>query len=140
MKRYALPLILLALALATAFTIIDQPRSYALAPLNEQSMNRLASLQEGGPLTARDCAAAYLFFRTDYEKKIPARIEVSSKTQTDGAVRVSFRDDCVADDSISNTIDRIYLRQDMRGHWVVERHEWSHKGRGHWGWTTEPTT
>ncbi len=140
MKRYLLPLILLALALSAGFAIIDQPRSYALAPLNERSMNHIASLQEGASLTARDCAAAYLFFHTDYEKKIPARIEISSKTQTDGAVRVNFRDDGVEDDSTSNSIDRIYLRQDMRGHWVVERHEWSHKGRGHWGWTTEPTT
>jgi len=96
-------------------------------------------LQKSGVLDPNKCAVHYLYFNTDYHREIPNRIRLKAKHLSKNQVLVTLHDPSCSDDSIHSSIDRIYLEYNNDGIWIPIRHEWSHTGRGKFGWTTEPT-
>ena len=130
----------LAFVIAACLAVLKLtvPFSYAEAELRPPAIQFVVGLQASGAIDPKECAARYLYFQSDYHSEVPGRIEVTIKTLSDGSVRVTFRDPSCRDDSVHSSIDRIYLQRSDAGIWVPNLHEWSHTGRGTFGWTTEP--
>jgi hypothetical protein len=124
---------LIALKLTVPFT-------YAKAELNSPAVDFVIGLQRTGDISPSECAARYLYFNTDYHRETPKRIRVSVKNLSDTQVRIALFDPSCRDDSVHSSVDRILLRRNGEGIWVPILHEWSHTGRGRFGWTTEPTS
>ena len=116
------------------------PFAYAKAELNSQAIDFVIGLQRAGDINPSECAARYLYFTTDYHRETPKRIRVSVKNLSDTQVRIALFDPSCQDDSVHSSVDRILLQRNGEGIWVPILHEWSHTGRGRFGWTTEPTT
>ena len=116
------------------------PFHYAERPIDSNAVAHVISLQAKGEQDPEKIAAHYLYFHGDYHYAQPKWIQVTSKTVGENTVRVKIFNPRCEDDSVSSSIHRVYLRQDQSQHWVPVRQEWSHKGRGRFGWTTEPTT
>jgi len=118
------------------------PFSFAGAKLDSWALSAVARAQSqsGHPLSPEECALKYHYHGTDYEKEIPKRIEVSSKDLGDGIWRVRIHDPTAEDDSIFESVARIYLQKTPEGHWQPLKAEYVHKARGRFGWTTKPGT
>ncbi len=116
------------------------PLGYKETSLHPIAIAHVKGLQAHGEVDPMECAARYLYFMTDYDSETPDRIRVSQKRLSDERVRITLHDPSCHDDSVSESIRRIYLERDQEGDWVPVRHEWSHKGRGRIGWTTRPTS
>ena len=134
--------IVLALLLTGGLIVLKLtvPFTYAKAELNPPAVDYVIGLQRASVINPSDCAARYIFFNTDYHGVTPERIRVSVKNLSDTQVRVVLFDPSCQDDSVHSLIDRILLQRNGEGIWVPILHEWSHTGRGRFGWTTEPTT
>lgn len=134
----------LALAVIIAAGLIvlklTVPLSYADAELSAPAVDFVAGLQRSGGIDPTECAARYVYFNTDYHTKTPDRVRIVTKRLSENQVRVSLHDPSCRDDSVRSSIDRIYLERNGDGIWIPQRHEWSHTGRGRFGWTTEPTS
>lgn len=115
------------------------PLQYKEAPLRPSALNHLANLQRLTSLSPVEAAQAYKYFQTDYENGLPPRIQITETDLGTDQIRVEFYDPRAEDDSIWQTRHRIYLFRDAEGRWIPDQHEWSHKGRGRFGWTTQPT-
>ena len=128
------------LAIIGAITVnLTIPLSYAERPVYKEAADFVAELQKKSALSAEQAATRYFFYHTDYEKVIPKRIKVTSKPLNDSTVRVTVPDPSCEDDSVSSSIDRVYMRKDETGGWRPIKLEFSQKGRGRFGWTTKPT-
>ena len=116
------------------------PFSYAGAKLDPGALGAVAWAQSRSdhPLSPEECALKYHYHGTDYEKEIPKRIEVSSKDLGDGTWRVRIHDPISEDDSIFESVSRIYLEKNPEGRWQPVKAEHVHKARGRFGWTTKP--
>lgn len=132
--------LLVASALTGLLLKITVPMNYAVAELRPDALQHLEQLQAQTRLSALAAAQAYLYFGTDYEASMPSRVQVSEAAVGTDVVRVRFHDPSVQDDSVFESCDRIHLRRDPEGRWQAFKHEWSHKGRGRLGWTTQPTS
>lgn len=128
--------------LVAGFVVIklSVPLSYAEADLRSPAVEFVKGLQEPGEIDPRECAARYLYFNTDYHSETPDRILITKKMLSKDGVRITLHDPSCRDDSIHSSISRIYLERSDDGIWIPVRHEWSHTGRGRFGWTTEPTS
>ncbi|MEA5421087.1 hypothetical protein VB712_17820 [Spirulina sp. CCNP1310] len=115
------------------------PWQYRETELRSSALSHLAHLQTQTPLSPVAAAQAYAYFGTDYQDELPPRIRITTKSLGKDEMRVEFYDPNAQDDSIWEKRTRIFLRQNAVGHWVPYHSEWSHKGRGRFGWTTEPT-
>ena len=116
------------------------PLHYAPTELFAERLVAIASMQEEhGELTPREAALTYLYFGTDYATNAPQRITIKERRINDRLIRIDIYDPSVRDDSVHQKIDRIYLKRDGSRIWKPFKHEWSHKGRGRFGWTTKPT-
>lgn len=131
--------LILVTLIAGAIIRLTIPFSYADVPLRLDSLQHVAKLQEESSLTPEAVAAKYLFFRTDYQDEVPERFEITSCELSDRNVRVRIYDPSCRDDSVHSSIDRIYLRRTKLGAWEPYKVDFSHTGRGHFGWTTKPT-
>ncbi len=142
MKRRIIAMLLVAatgfLALIVAKMTI--PLSYADAPIRQDAVSFIVSLQERGEHDPKELATRYLYFGTDYHEDQPDRIEVSATELNRDEVRVQIFDPSCEDDSVSSSIHRVYLRRMDSGSWMPVRVNWSHRGRGRFAWTTQPTT
>ena len=137
MKRtYAVIAIAIIGAILLKLTI---PLNYAERPIYKESADFVADLQKKSLLTPEEAATQYFFHHTDYQEGIPKRIKVTSKSIYDGTVRVTIFDPSCECDSVSSSIDRVYMRKDQTGAWRPTRSEFSQKGRGRFGWTTSST-
>jgi hypothetical protein len=132
----ALGFVLGAGLIVLKFTV---PLVYAKAKLSSPAVDFVTGLQKSGALDPKECAARYVYFKTDYHTETPDRIRIVTKCLSGNQVRVSLHDPSCRDDSIHSSIDRIYLERNDDGIWIPTGHEWSHTGRGRFGWTTEPT-
>lgn len=125
--------------LALVVAKLTVPLSYADAPIRQEAVSYVASLQERGEQDPKVIATRYLYFGGDYQDALPGRIEVSATEVDRETVRVRVFDPSCEDDSISSSIHRVYLRRQDSGRWMPVRVDWSHRGRGRFGWTTQPT-
>ena len=116
------------------------PFAYAEASLRSPALEFVVELQKMSDVDPEECAERYLYYDTDYQSEIPARIEITTKQLPESRVRVSIYDPSCRDDSVHSSIDRIYLHRTDQGVWIPYRHEWSQTGRGQFGWKTEPTS
>ncbi|MEK7949995.1 hypothetical protein [Luteolibacter soli] len=134
--------IVVTVAGAAAFTYakLTIPFHYADRLINRDAASHLLSLQAKGEQSPEVLATRYVFFRTDYQESVPTRIQVSSKKVAADTIRVRVYDPHCEDDSTDSSIERVYLQKDQSQRWIPVRVEWSHRGRGRFGWTTEPTT
>ena len=134
--------IVLAILLSVGLIVLKLtvPFSYAKAALNSPAVEYVIELQRAGDIAPSECAARYLYFNTDYHREPPKRIRVSVKELSDNQVRIALFDPSCQDDSVHSSVDRIHLQRNGEGIWIPILHEWSHTGRGRFGWTTEPTT
>ena len=134
--------IVLAILLSVALIVLKLtvPFAYAKAALKSPAVEYVIELQRAGDIAPSECAARYLYFNTDYHIDTPKRIRVSVKEQSDNQVRIALFDPSCQDDSVHSLVDRIHLQRNGEGIWIPILHEWSHTGRGRFGWTTEPTT
>jgi hypothetical protein len=141
MKRVLVAVALGIAAFLGAVTVKQTiPLSYEEVPIYQGSSDFVASLQKHSSLTAEQAATKYLYHNTDYAEEIPEHIKVKSKVLSDGVVRVTVHDSNCMDDSIYESIERIYMRRDATGAWRPIKLEYSQKGRGRFGWTTSPTS
>lgn len=115
------------------------PLRYAEIPLREEALQHVAVIQTYDSFAATSVAQHYRYLNSDYESGLPSRIIVKETHSGPDVVIVSFYDPDVQDDSISQSVNRIHLKLAASGNWLPFRHEWSHKGRGRFGWTTKPT-
>ena len=139
-RRLTWGLIATALLIGGAIVLkLTIPFSYAEAELRAPAIEYVKELQVTAKIDPKECAARYLYFRTDYHTKTPDRIRVAEKEISENQVRITLHDPSCRDDSIRSSIDRIYLERSSEDLWVPVRHEWSHTGRGRFGWTTELT-
>lgn len=113
--------------------------SYAEAELRPAAIAFITQLQASGEIDPKDCAARYLYFNTDYHRETPSRIRITLNELSEDRVRVTLQDPSCRDDSVHSSIDRVFLHRSDAGIWVPYRHDWSHTGRGTFGWTTAPT-
>ena len=132
--------LLLVMLLAAAIIKLTIPFSYAELPLPQDKLGHVAELQESSSMTPEAVAVKFLFFRTDYQDEVPQRIEITSSKLEDNTVRVRIYDPSCRDDSVHSSIERVYLRRNQLGAWEPFKLDFSHTGRGHFGWTTKPTT
>ncbi|MCP5541845.1 MAG: hypothetical protein H7A52_17010 [Akkermansiaceae bacterium] len=140
-RRLALWLIAAALVIGGFIALkLTIPFSYAEAELRAPAIEYVKELQRNGKIAPGECAARYLYFQTDYHTQNPDRIRIAEKEIAENQVRITLHDPSCRDDSIHSSITRIYLETSNEGIWIPVRHEWSHTGRGRFGWTTEPTT
>jgi len=140
MKRSLIPVLILfvgALALFAAKLTI--PFNYAETPVDPGALSHVIALQAKGEQSPEKVAMNFLFFHGDYHGA-PEWIQVSSMKIDENTLRVKVYNPRCEDDSIARSIQRVYLRRDESQRWIPVRQEWSHKGRGRFGWTTEPTT
>lgn len=142
MKRKLTWGLILVVVLSVGFIALKLtiPFSYADAGLRISAIEYVSELQRVGEISPRECAARYLYFQTDYHSKTPERIRITERRLSENQVRITLNDPSCQDDSIHSSISRIYLERNGNGLWIPTRHEWSHKGRGRFGWTTEPAT
>ena len=142
MKRRMIALLLVAgtAALVLVAAKLSFPLSYADAPIRQEAASYIAWLQEGGERDPKVIATRYLYFGGDYQEALPGRIEVSAREVDPDTVRVRVFDPSCEDDSIHSSIHRVYLHRQDSGRWIPVRVDWSHRGRGRFGWTTEPTS
>ncbi len=142
MKRRIQTCLLFAVLGVLALVVVKMtiPLGYADAPIHPEALSYVDSLQDRGLQDPKAIATRYLYFKTDYQDARPGRIEVSSTELDPETVRVRIYDPSCEDDSITSSIHRVYLRRQDSGRWIPVRVEWSHQGRGRFGWTTEPTT
>jgi hypothetical protein len=133
--------VVLGIVLSIGFIVLKLtvPFAYAKADLNPPAVDYVMELQRVGEIEPSECAARYLYFNTDYHREIPKRIRVSAKKLSETQVRIALFDPSCQDDSVHSSVDRIHLQRNGDGKWVPVLHEWSHTGRGKFGWTTEPT-
>jgi hypothetical protein len=123
-----------------AFIKLTIPLHYKETPLRLNAVRHVESLQHSRLFDPEEVAVEYHYFETDYQTgKRPDWVEVTSDVMDTDTVRVRIYDPRCQDDSISMEIIRYYLRKDPRGHWLPFKEEFSHSGRGRFGWTTEPT-
>jgi len=115
------------------------PLEYRAATLRPHGLHYLAQVQRETSLSAVEAAQVYQYVGTDYEQGLPPRIQITTRALGDDGIRVEFYDPRPEDDSVWEKRTRIYLRQNAAGSWVPYHSEWSHKGRGRFGWTTKPT-
>ena len=140
-RRFRTFLILAGIAaIALSGAKLFVPFGYAERPLYPEAVAFVSQLQAGGEQDPELIAEGYLFYGTDYQFEVPDRIEVTSSRIGDDTIRVRIYDPSCMDDSIYSSIERVYLRKESSGQWMPTRVEWSHKGRGRFGWTTKPTT
>jgi hypothetical protein len=116
------------------------PFHYAERPIDPAAKAHILSIQTKGEQDPEVIAARYLFFGSDYQDASPKWLQVTSKNIDGNTVRVKVYNPRCEDDSVFSSIHRVYLHRDESQHWVPVRVEWSHRGRGRFGWTTEPTT
>ncbi|HEY1121506.1 MAG TPA: hypothetical protein VGE67_07885, partial [Haloferula sp.] len=122
------------------FAKLTIPFHYTERPIDSDAVAHVISLQAKGEQDPEKIAARYLYFHGDYHDAPPKWVQVTSKTVDENTVRVKIFNPRCEDDSVSASIYRVYLRRGEFQRWVPVRQEWSHKGRGRFGWTTEPTT
>lgn len=140
-RKLAFGLIVVALIVSVSIAIkLTIPLSYAEAELRLPAIEYVKQLQGRGEIDPKECAARYLYFQTDYHSKTPDRIRIQEKTLSENQVRITLHDPSCRDDSTHSSIDRIYLERSQDGIWIPTRREWSHAGRGRFGWTTKPTS
>ena len=141
MRRKLILLFAAAFLLLVGFVVLKLtvPFSYAQAELRQPALEFVSGLQDGDTISPVECAARYLYFNSDYHAETPSRIEIMTKELTGDRVRVRLYDPSCHDDSIHSSIHRIYLERSHNKNWIPYRHEWSHTGRGRFGWTTQPT-
>ncbi|RYD73751.1 MAG: hypothetical protein EOP84_21060 [Verrucomicrobiaceae bacterium] len=141
MKRPLIPVLILVVgALAVVAAKLTIPFSYSEAQVDSVAVSHVIALQAKGEQDPEKVATHFLFFHGDYHGAPPDWIQVSSKEIDENTLRVKVYNPRCEDDSISRSIQRVYLRRDESQRWIPVRQEWSHKGRGRFGWTTEPTT
>lgn len=142
MRRKLIWGLILVFVLIGGFIVLKltMPLSYAVAKLRMSAVEYVKELQKTGEIDPKECAARYLYFQTDYHSKTPDRIRITDKELTESQVRITLYDPSCKDDSTYSSINRIYLERNADGDWIPTRHEWSHTGRGRFGWTTKPTT
>jgi len=142
MKRTITIIAIVMIAILGAILVkLTVPLSYREYPVYKEAVDFVTELQKKSVLTAEQVAIRYDFYHTDYENtEMPKRIQIKSKPLNDGTVRVTIFDPCCEDDSIFSSIERIYMRKDTMGRWQPTKVEFSHKGRGRFGWTTRPTS
>lgn len=138
-RHISLCIFVLIACLFCLFVKLKIPLSYATAPIRSDAIAFTRELQTKSILDPAECAVQYLFYQTDYHSKPPAWIEVSSNAMPNGEIRVRVHNPKCQDDSVTEHIDRLYMHMDENQQWIPIKHEWSHTGRGKFGWTTEPT-
>jgi hypothetical protein len=142
MKRRIIATLLVVTIVVVALLVakLTIPLSYADVPIRQEAVSYIVLLQERGERDPKVIATRYFYFGSDYQKAQPDRIEVSAKDLKRNEVRVRIFDPSCDDDSVSSSIHRVYLRRMDSGFWMPVRVDWSHRGRGRFGWTTQPTT
>lgn len=116
------------------------PFSYAEGKLWIQAIEYVKDLQRASKMDPKDCAVRYFYYQSDYSSERPEKIQITEKEISENQVRITLYDPSCQDDSTYASIDRIYLERNGDGIWIPIRHEWSHMGRGRFGWTTKPTS
>ena len=140
-SRHRILLIIVGLTpIAIGCAKLIVPFGYAERPIYSDAVAFVSRLQADGERDPEVIAVRYLFYGTDHQSKVPERIRLSSRRISSDTIRVRIYDPSCGDDSVYSSIDRVYLRHEISGGWTPTRVEWSHKGRGRFGWTTEPTT
>lgn len=130
------------MVLITSFLLIlklNIPLNYKEAEISPEAQSYVMELQKKTQLEPDQCAVKYLFYQTDYHDQVPDRIKVTVKKIGQEKVMVIIDDPSCQDDSVYSSRDRIYLIHENHI-WKPVQHEWSHRGRGRIGWTTEPTS
>lgn len=142
MKRRLTWTLIAVFMLACGFVVLklSVPFSYAEAELRWPAVEFVKGLQKSDAVSPEECAARYLYYQSDYHLETPERIRVSKKELSESSVRITLHDPSCHDDSIRSSINRVHFEKDAAGMWIPVRHEWSHKGRGRFGWTTKPTS
>ena len=130
---------LVALGVIGVVIKLTIPLSYAETSIDPKASDFVARLQST-PVDLETVALRYLFFGGDYQDEIPSRIKVSSTSMGDGVLRVRVYDPACEDDSVSSCVERVYLKMDGNRKWMPVKVDWSHTGRGRFGWTTLPTS
>lgn len=117
------------------------PLSFKEFPIRAEALNHAEKLQVGRAANPSDVAVSYHYFNTDYQdEKYPDWVEVSETHINENTVRVTIYDPRCQDDSVDCSIVRYYLQRGAAGLWRPIKAEFAQKGRGRFGWTTEPTT
>lgn len=140
-KHHPAWILIAGLLLAGGFIILKRkvPFYFAEAGLRLPAIEYVKDLQKSGGVDPKECAARYLYYQTDYHEKPPSRILISEKKLAENRVRVTLHDPSCQDDSVRESVNRIHLQRNSEGMWIPVLHEWSHAGRGGFGWTTRPT-
>lgn len=142
MKRKVLTLFCTAILVVAAFVYIKEtfPLYYAEAPIRNDSQAFILGLQDELALGASECAQRYLYYKTDWHDASPGWVKIKADEKQDDLVCVRIHNPNVLCDSERARVDEVFLEIDSSNKWVVRKHLWAHKGRGHFGYTTKPTT
>lgn len=68
------------------------PFSYAETKLRPPALEYVKDLQGTGKINPKECAAGYLYFKTDYQGNTPDRIRISEKKLSENQVRITLHD------------------------------------------------
>jgi len=129
-------LVILLLSIILLILKFNIPLNYKNQTINNEVKDYVINIQKVQKLKPVECAKKYLYYNTDHQNMIPTRIEIQQKLINNSNVAIIFYDPACDDDSIYSSIDKIYLiyENDI---WKPLKHEWSHKGRGLFGWSTK---
>jgi hypothetical protein len=131
-------LLLLILIISYFIIILNYPIKYDNKYISKKAVSYITELQQTNELSPSQIAERYLYYNTDYENNTPGRIKIRVKNLNDNLIVITIYDPQCEDDSINSSLDKIYLEKDGNL-WIPIKHEWSYKGRGRLGWTTETT-
>lgn len=132
---------LLFVTIAGVIIKLTIPLSFKEIPIRTEALHYAEKRQVGGAATPSEVAVSYHYFNTDYQNaKYPDWVEVHETHINENAVRVTIYDPRCQDDSVHCSMVRYYLQRSADGLWRPTKAEFAQKGRGRFGWTTEPTS
>jgi hypothetical protein len=132
--------LMLLIASGLGLYLFGGPNHFVEVPLPQQSLAHLRSTAGNASWRAlpSDTAFEYLYWWPQIDRPNRNKMEVAVAYRSASEVVVTIIDNDTQDDSVFRTCDRItmHLEGDI---WLPARHQRAQQGRGHIGWTTEPT-
>ena len=126
---------------AIYFYCFASPHRFVDRSIAAESVAHLRTNARGAAWVASpaDSAFEYLYWWPQIDRPNRSKHDISVSYRSPEEAVVTIIDNDTRDDSISRTCDRLTLHRE-NGLWIPVRHQAAWQGRGHFGWTTEPTS
>ena len=140
-KKKIILLIILIAIIVSLFVKYFVPICYKERNIDLKMVESLTLLQQANRMELIDCAKYCYYYPNEFEESETTwlkRINVTIKMIEPDYAKIKIYDPQCDDDSVMSMIDIFYFKHEDNL-WIPVKHEWIHRGRGRFGWTTKPT-